>query len=81
MRELSKQLELSTLMRKNAENHLTLARKSYEMGIGTQLALQDAETALIDAELFYQKARYDYLLTLSKLSGTIGLGEEYLCEK
>ncbi len=81
MRELSKQLELSTLMRKNAENHLTLARKSYEMGIGTQLALQDAETARIDAELFYQKARYDYLLTLSKLSGTIGLGEEYLCEK
>ncbi len=81
MQELKKQIDLSILMRTNAEKHLALAQKSYDAGIGSQLDLKDAETAVLNAEVFFVRARYDYFMTLAKLSNTVGLGEEYLCEK
>lgn len=81
MEELKKQIELSKLMKINAEKHLILAQKSYDNGIGSQIDLKDAETAVLNAELFSIRAKYDYLIILAKLSNTVGLGEEYLCEK
>ncbi len=81
LNELLKQIELSNLMKANAEKHLALAQKSYESGVGSQLALQDAETSVISAVLSAKKARYEYLITLAKLSNAVGVGEEYLCAK
>ncbi len=79
--EIKKQIELSRLMKINAEKHLSLAQKSYDAGVGSQLSLQDAETAVLDAELFSARARYEYLTILARLSKTVGLEEEYLCRK
>ncbi len=81
MEEIKKQIELSRLMKINAEKHLALAQRSYDAGVGSQIALQDAETAVLDAELFSARARYEYLTILARLSKTVGIEEEYLCRK
>lgn len=81
MNELLKQIEISVPIIDNANKHLMLARKSYESGISTQLDMQDAEMAVLEAKLNLLKAKYDYLISLANLSNVIGLGEEYLCEK
>jgi outer membrane protein len=80
MGELRKQMDLAKLMKVNAENHLKLAMKSYENGVGSQLDLQDAETSLINADLYSYKARYDYLIALARLANSVGVGEEQLCK-
>ncbi|MDY6933521.1 MAG: TolC family protein [Spirochaetota bacterium] len=81
MNELVKQMEISKLIEDNARKHLMLAQKSYKNGIGFQLDIQDAEMAVLKAELSFIKARYDYLIMLANLSNVVGLGEEYLCIK
>jgi outer membrane protein TolC len=81
MEEIKKQIELSRLMKINAEKHLALAQKSYDAGVGSQLSLQDAEAAVLDAELFSVRARYEYLTILARLSKTVGIEEDYLCQK
>ncbi len=81
MNEIKKQIEISVPIIDNANKHLMLAQKSYESGLSTQLDMQDAEMAVLEAKLNLLKARYDYLIALGELSNVIGLGEEYLCEK
>ncbi|MDY6970485.1 MAG: TolC family protein, partial [Spirochaetota bacterium] len=81
MNELGKQIEISMLVIENSKKHLLLAQKSYENGIASHLDIQDAERMVLEAELSYLKARYDYLTTLAQLSHIVGLEEEYLCEK
>ncbi len=81
LNEYKKQIEISQLMIDNAKKHLMLAQKSYESGIGSQLDMQDAEMTVLKAKLSLLKARYDYLISLAKLSNVVGLGEEYLCLK
>lgn len=80
LNEYKKQIEISKLIIDNAEKHLMLARKSYENGIGSQLDMQDAETAVIKAVVSRTKAGYDYLITLALLANVIGLDEEYICQ-
>ncbi|MBN2041515.1 MAG: TolC family protein [Spirochaetes bacterium] len=77
--EFEKQFELSELVIKNSQKHLTLARKSYENGISTQLEMQDAELTLLKSELGFINAGYEYLILLAKLANVVGLGEEYIC--
>ena len=79
LEEISKQMEISGLIIKNAERHLLLAQKSYDNGGGSLLELQDAELSVIKARRRYIEARYDYLMTLAKLSNIIGIGEESIC--
>ena len=81
MNELEKQIEISKLIIENSKKHLMLAQKSYENGIASHLDIQDAERMVLEAELNHLKARYDYLITLAKLSHVVGLKEEYLCKK
>jgi HAE1 family hydrophobic/amphiphilic exporter-1 len=81
MNEIKKQIEISVPIIDNANKHLMLAQRSYESGLSTQLDMQDAEMAVLEAKLNLLKARYDYLIALGDLSNVIGLGEEYLCEK
>lgn len=81
MFELLKQIEISRLMKESANKHLMLAQKSYENGIGSQLDMQDAEMAVLNADLSYLKAKYDYLTALANLANLVGLGEEYICQK
>ncbi len=81
LRELQEQINISKLMKENAEKHLLLAKKTYESGAGTQLDLHDANVSLINAQMTYLKARRDYLETIAKLSSIVGLGEDSLCKK
>ncbi|OHD70471.1 MAG: hypothetical protein A2W19_08765 [Spirochaetes bacterium RBG_16_49_21] len=79
--ELREQIDISLLMLDNAEKQTLLAKKTYQSGAGTQLDLHDANVSLINARIGYAKAKYDYLMTLAKLSSIVGLGEESLCKK
>jgi outer membrane protein TolC len=72
---------MSKLMKENAEKHYLLAKKVYESGAGTQLDLHDANVSLINAQMSFMKARFDYLMTMARLSGLVGLGEDTLCKK
>ncbi|HPS58408.1 MAG TPA: TolC family protein [Spirochaetota bacterium] len=79
LEEIRKQLEISELIIRNAERHLLLAQKSYDNGGGSLLELQDAELSVIRARMGYLEARYNYLMTLARLSNIIGIGEESIC--
>jgi outer membrane protein TolC len=68
-------------MLENAEKHILLAKKTYESGAGTQLDLHDANVSLINAKIGYLKTKYDYLMTIARLSSIVGLGEDSLCKK
>lgn len=79
LEEISRQMEISELIIRNAERHLLLAQKSYDNGGGSLIELQDAELSVIRAKMGYLEARYNYLMTLAKLSNIIGVGEESIC--
>lgn len=81
LEELTKQQKMSKLVIENAKKHLLLARKSYQNGLGSLLELQDAELSVINAELGFLEAKYNYLLTIAKLANTVGLGEDFICKK
>lgn len=81
LRELAEQINISKLMKENAEKHMLLAKKSYESGTGTQLELHDANISLLNSQMSLLKARYDYLVTIGRLSSIVGLGEDSLCKK
>ncbi|MCU0847288.1 MAG: TolC family protein [Spirochaetes bacterium] len=81
LNEFSQQINTAKLIIKNAEKNMLLARKSYENGIVSQLELQDAEVSLINAQLGYNSAIYNYMNTIAKISTIVGLGEEALCKK
>lgn len=51
---------------------LTIARKRYETGMGTFIELNDAEIALLQAELQYNQAIYEYLSAKSALENILG---------
>ena len=76
--ELQKQFEILELAQDNAERHMQLAQKSYENGVGTQLDLEDAELAVLNAQLNFIQAKSDYYITLAKLANVIGLDEDYI---
>lgn len=79
--DIKKQMDISELILKNAERHLLLAQKSYDNGGGSPLELQDAELTVIRAKIGYIEAKYNYLITLARLSQIIGIGEESICGK
>lgn len=55
-----------------AEKGLTIARKRYETGMGTFIELNDAEIALLQSELQYNQAIYEYLSAKSALENILG---------
>ena len=55
-----------------AEKGRMIARKRYEVGMGTILELNDAEVALTQAELAYRQAIYDYLTARADLDKALG---------
>ncbi len=79
LNEIKRQIELSLLIQDNAARHQLLAQRSYELGNGSLIELQDAELSVIKARLGHLEARYAYLLTLAALANTIGIGEESIC--
>ncbi len=81
LQELRKQIDISQLMLDNANKQMLYAKKTYQSGAGTQLDLHDANVSLINARLGFAKAKYDYLMTIAKLSRIVGLGEESLCKR
>lgn len=81
LEELKKQMNIYRLNVANARTNVKLTEKSYDSGIGTQEAMQNAEVALVDAELILINSRFNYLKSLAVLSNIIGLGENYLCVK
>jgi outer membrane protein len=81
LNEFVNQVNISKLMLENAEKHILLAKKTYESGAGTQLDLHDANVSLVNAQMGYLKAKYDYLMTMARLSSIVCLGEDTLCKK
>lgn len=81
LQELTKQLSMSKMMMENAEKHYRLSQKLYESGSTTMLELHDANVSRVNSEMSYMKARYDYLMTLAKISSIVVLGEDSLCKK
>ncbi len=81
LQEMKKQIEMTKLMKENADKHWLMAKKTYESGATTQLELHDAMMSFANAEMSYQKAKYDYLVTLAKISSIVGQGEDTLCKK
>ena len=75
---MRKQVEILELAQDNAEKHLQLATKSYENGVGTQLDLEDAELAVLNAQLNFIQTKSDYYITLAKLANIIGVNEDYI---
>lgn len=55
-----------------AEKGLVIARKRYETGMGTFIELNDAEIALLQSELQYNQAIYEYLSAKSALENILG---------
>ncbi|MGL5786457.1 MAG: TolC family protein [Bacteroidales bacterium] len=55
-----------------AQKGLTIARKRYETGMGTFIELNDAEIALLQSELQYNQAIYEYLSAKSALENILG---------
>ncbi len=59
-----------------AEKGRMIARKRYEVGMGTILELNDAELALTQAELAYRQAIYDYLTARADLDKALGNNDD-----
>ncbi|MBC7807951.1 MAG: TolC family protein [Akkermansiaceae bacterium] len=55
-----------------AREALRLANVRYQAGVGTQLEINDAQTALTQAETNQVNARYDYLSAIARLSRAVG---------
>jgi outer membrane protein TolC len=81
IQDMKKQIELSMIVKENAEKSLLMTKKTYETGAVNQLDLQDAMMAYENAEMNYQRARFDYLMAIAKISSMVGLGEDTLCKK
>jgi outer membrane protein TolC len=58
-----------------AQEALRLAGVRFRAGVGTQLDVNDAQTALTQAETNAVNAQYDYLGSLARLSRAIGTPE------
>jgi outer membrane protein TolC len=56
-----------------AEKGREIARKRYEVGKGTILELNDSEVALVQAQLTYHQAIYDYLIAKADLDQVLGV--------
>ncbi len=78
--DIRKQIEVSNLVIKNAERHLLLAQRSYENGAGSLLDLQDAELSVSKAKMGAIEYKYNYFLTLARLSSLAGVKEEVICK-
>jgi outer membrane protein TolC len=81
LEELLKQVKMSKLSVKSAEKHLKLAKRTYQSGLSTQLELNDAIISMINAEMGSISTKYEYLITIAKISSIVGLGENTLCKK
>ena len=81
LEELAKQMNTAKIMRENAEKHLKLAKKMYDSGSTTILELHDANMYRANAELNYLRIKFDYMMTIAKISSFVGLGEDALCKK
>ncbi|MFW5751777.1 MAG: hypothetical protein ACOCW8_00410 [bacterium] len=46
--------------------------------MGTQLDLEDAELAVLNAQLNFIQTKSDYYITLAKLANIIGVDEDYI---
>jgi outer membrane protein TolC len=55
-----------------AREALRLANVRFQAGVGTQLEINDAQTALTQAETNQVNARYDYLSAIARLNRAIG---------
>ncbi|MGL5730547.1 MAG: TolC family protein, partial [Bacteroidales bacterium] len=55
-----------------AQKGLTIARKRYETGMGTFIELNDAEIALLQAELQRNQAIFEYLSAKTALENILG---------
>ena len=56
-----------------AEENLRIATERYKLGLLSHLELKDAELSLTEAQTNYQKALYDYNISLAELERSQGI--------
>jgi len=81
LEELINQINTAGIMRENAAKHLRLAQKMYDAGSTTILELHDANMSCANADLNYLRLKFDYMMTVARISSFVGLGEDVLCKK
>ncbi len=81
LNELLKQVKMSDLIIKNRKKHLLLARSSYKSGIGSQKDVNSSELSVMRSELNHAIAIQSYLNALASLANTVGVSEDYICER
>jgi outer membrane protein TolC len=72
VRDANERAEAATLTVTQAREALRLAGVRYRAGVGTQLDVNDAQTALTQAETNFVNAQFDYLSALARLSRAVG---------
>lgn len=77
MKASSEQLESNQVSVLQALKGRTIAKKMYEVGKGTILELNDSEIALVQAQLAYNQAIYDFLSAKCDYSRVIGIENFY----
>jgi outer membrane protein TolC len=72
VQDANERASVAGLTVKEAREALRLANIRFRAGVGTQLEINDAQTALTQAETNEVNARYDYLSALARLSRAVG---------
>lgn len=70
--EGQKQIELSKIYVREAEETYQRAFKRYQLGLGTSIDLLDASAELVEAEVFLSRSRADYLVSFATLLHSTG---------
>jgi outer membrane protein TolC len=75
VQDASQRVQAISLTVTEAKEALRLAGVRFRAGVGTQLDVNDAQTALVQAQTNQVNAQYDYLGSLARLSLAVGTPE------
>lgn len=74
MREAEKRISTTQVAVAQAEEDYHIAVVRYQAGVGTNIAVMDAQVALTEAKTNYVKALYDYNTSKAALNTSMGVG-------
>ncbi len=76
MKEAEKRIETSKITVEHANLDFKLAQERYDAGVGINLDVMDAELALMQANMNYSQALYDYNTSQAQLDKAMGVRVE-----
>jgi outer membrane protein len=72
MKEAKQRVDAQKESVQEAEKALTIAESRYDNGIGTQLEILDTQSALVQTQVSYSQAIYDYLVAKAEWDNVAG---------